>query len=308
MKLLDLYNARIVLARTLNEVNEIHIAFANSITPSEAVYLHGNLFVAGKHKAPALRADSRFTPAQLRDGARLWIDQLRATLADVGKSRTELFRRHELHDAVVLFSADRRKARRNLVLSFTGANQRLMMPIATFLQNFDCRTTDILYVRDSSRQGYRNGIPKLADDMAEIGPALLQLIDIAPYQRRVSIGVSAGGLPGLVAALRLGLDATLVCGGSSPLRGQFDRPDQPAFAEKLRGWREAAPEVRVVAAFGAQEPEDERAVEDLERCVAGTEPCRVALEGVEVKHNLLYKLSSAGKLAEFFDGKLGLMG
>ncbi|RYG95741.1 MAG: hypothetical protein EON57_16195, partial [Alphaproteobacteria bacterium] len=204
MKLLELYNARIVEARTLNEVNQMHIALGNSLTPTEVVYLHGSLFAKGKHKPPALRPDSRFTSAQLEENGRLWIDQLRATLKDVGKSRTELYRRHDLHDAVVLFSADRRKPRRNLVVALTGANQRLMMPLATFLQNFDSGTTDVLYVRDSSRQGYRGGIPGLADDIAGIGPALSSLIDMAAYQKRVSVGVSAGGLPGLVAALRLG--------------------------------------------------------------------------------------------------------
>jgi len=306
MKLLDLYNARIGEAHTLNEVNQTHIAFANSLTPTEVVYLQGNLFAAGKHKFPSLRPDCRFTLAQLQESGRLWIDQLRASLTEIGKPRTELYRRHDLHDAVVLFSADRRTPRRNVVVAFTGANQRLMMPISTFLQNFDGRATDILYVRDSSRQGYRNGIPDLADDMAEIGPALTKLIDVARYQWRASIGVSAGGLPALVTGLRLEFDATLVCGGSSPERGQFDRPGQPKFGDRLRQWREAAPLVPVTVGYGAQDAADESAAADIARCVSGAEVERIALDGVEVKHNFLYKLSAAALLTAFVSEKLGL--
>jgi len=124
MNLLELYNSRITQANTLNEVSQIHIAFANSLTPTEVVFLHGNLFAVGKHKAPSLRPGCRFTLTQLQEAGRLWIDQHRAVLAEIGKSRIELYRRYELHDAVVLFSADRKAPRRNLVISLTGANQR----------------------------------------------------------------------------------------------------------------------------------------------------------------------------------------
>lgn len=306
MNLLELYNARIAEATSINEVNQIHIALANSLTPTEIVFLHGNLFAGAKHKPPKLRAGTRFTLPQLQEAGRFWIDQHRAMLTEIGKPRIELFRRYELHDAVVLFSADRKTPRRNLVVSLTGANQRLMMPISGYLQNFDGKTTDILYVRDSSRQGFRRGIPNLTDDMAEIGPALTGLLDFAPYQRKVSVGVSAGGIPGLVMGLRLGLDATLVCGGSSPERGQFDEAGQPGLGDRLRAWRAASPETRVVVGYGAQDEKDESAAAEIEQCVAGAEVERIALDGVEVKHNFLYKLSVAGLLPAFMADKLGL--
>jgi hypothetical protein len=305
MNLLELYNSRIAQANSINEVNQMHIAFANSLTPTEIVYLHGNLFT-GKHKAPALRPGGRVTLPQLQENARQWIDQHRAVLNEVGKSRIELYRRYELHDAVVLFSADRKAPRRNLVIALTGANQRLMMPISTFLQNFDGKTTDILYVRDSSRQGFRGGIPGLADDMPEVGPELTKLFDMSAYKRRVSLGVSAGGLPSLVVALRLKLDATLVCGGSSPLRGQFDQPGQPKIGERLREWREASPQTRVTLGYGAQDPADEAAATELAECVTGAEVERIAIDGAEVKHNFLYKLSEAGLLSAFAADRLGL--
>lgn len=306
MNLLDLYNARIAEATSINEVNQMHIAFANSLTPTEIVLLHGNLFASSKHKPPKLRPGVRFTQAQLQEAGRFWIDQHRAMLSEIGKPRIELYRRYELHDAVVLFSADRKSPRRNLVVSLTGANQRLMMPIAGYLQNFDGKTTDILYVRDSSRQGFRGGIPNLTDDMAEIGPALTKLVDFGPYERKVSVGVSAGGIPGLVLALRLGLAATLVCGGSSPVRGQFDEPGQRKLGDRLREWRDESPETRVVLSYGAQDEKDETSAAELAECIPGAEVDRIALEGVEVKHNLLYKLSAAGLLPAYLTEKLGL--
>lgn len=308
MNLLELYNARIVEANSLNEVNQIHIALANSLTPTELVYLHGNLFAGSKHKAPKLRPTSRFTLVQLQEAGRLWIDQHRAMLAEIGKPRIETYRRYQLHDAVVLFSTDRKVPRRNLVVSLTGANQRMMMPIAGYLQNFEGKTTDILYVRDSSRQGYRGGIPSLADDMVEIGPAVAKLFDMRPYERRTSLGVSAGGMPALVAALRLGLDATLVCGGSSPARGQFDEPGQPKLGDRLREWRSASPQTRVVLGYGAQDERDATGAAEIAACVTGAEVERIALDGVEVKHNFLYKLSAAGLLSAFMADRLGLAG
>lgn len=306
MNLLDLYDTRIVEAGSLNEVNQMHIALANSLTPTEIVFLHGNLFTS-KHKPPKLRPGCRFTLEQLKEAGRQWIDQHRAVLAEIGKPRIELFRRYELHDAVVLFSTDRKSPRRNLVVSLTGANQRLMMPISTYLQNFDGKTTDILYVRDSSRLGYRGGIPNLAGDMTEIGAALTQLIDFAPYRRKVAVGVSAGGLPSLVMALRLGLDAVLVCGGSSPERGQFEEPGKPRFPDRLRAWRAGSPATRVVVGYGAQDEKDEVAAAEIAACVEGAEVERIALDGVEVKHNFVYKLSAAGLLPAFMTEKLGLV-
>jgi hypothetical protein len=111
-----------------------------------------------------------------------------------------------------------------------------------------------------------------------------------------------------VLALRLGLDATLVCGGSSPERGQIEGVGRPKLGDRLRQWREASPHTRVVVGYGAQDENDETSATEIAKCVAGAEVERVALDGVEVKHNFLYKLSVAGLLPAFMADRLGLAG
>lgn len=91
-------------------------------------------------------------------------------------------------------------------------------------------------------------------------------------------------------------------------RGQLEVPGRPKLGDRLRQWREVSPHTRVVVGYGAQDGNDEGAAAEIAQCVTGAEVERVALDGVEVKHNFLYKLSVAGFLPAFMADRLGLSG
>jgi hypothetical protein len=101
------------------------------------------------------------------------------------------------------------EARRTLVVAFTGAAFRLMLPIAVVLQNLDADRHDLLLLFDRARTQFLGGLPALV-------AALDRLADFRRYQRLVCLGTSAGGLPALYAAIEARAARGVSVGGSVP--------------------------------------------------------------------------------------------
>ena len=156
--MLEHYNALLKKVITANDVNRIHIAFGNTVTPAEAVELKESLFVPGVHLLPEFRPEIKVTPDYIKAEGRLWIDQLFDGLHVIGKPDPEPFRRHDLRKSVTLFTDGGDRAGKSLLITLPGSNDRLMMPIPAFLQNLNASATDVLFIRDGTRSDYTAGL------------------------------------------------------------------------------------------------------------------------------------------------------
>lgn len=299
------YNQLLSQCRSVNDLNRIHIAFGNTMTPSEVLELEETLFVEGPYQVPTLRDDRAFSDDELRRIARIWIEGERADLKNVRKPLAEPFLRRDIRKSVTLYHNGEGASGRTLLIAFAGGNHRMMMPIPTLLQNLPAKSTDVLMVRDGTRSGYTSGLDGLAPSIEELGSAIPKMLDISQYDRLLGLGVSAGGLPIVLVALQMNFEAVLACGPGSPSREKWQRPGLPSPLETIRAAALDGSSRRITIAYGAQSETDRAAAMEI----GGNIPIamvEVSVPDRDVKHNVLHPLSMAGELPKFFEEHLGI--
>jgi hypothetical protein len=302
--MLKLYDELAGRARTMNQINLLHISLGNTITPSEAVFLYENLFRPGVHQMPALHADRTFTDNEFARAARDWIDKLMVDLRTIQKVDPEPFGRRDLRESVTLFTDGGPSADKTLLVTLPGGNFRLMMPIPTFLQNINAAKTDVLVIRDGTKSSYTAGLEGLAGSIGELGAGIRSLLDIEGYKRLAGIGVSAGALPIALVATQLDFDAVLCCGAGSPYHSKWENSaaSPPAI---LREAARSGFNRRVVIAYGAHSAADATSAAEISELLT-VEAVEVSVDDFQIEHNILHPLSTRRLLGEFFERHLGL--
>ncbi len=304
MALLETHDGLLSQCKTENDLNRVHIAFGNTMTPSEVIELEETIFV-DSYQVPPLHPGASFTLEQLRALSRTWIETLRDDLKSADKPVVEPFMRRDIRKSVTLYTDGNEPAGKTLLITLCGANHRIMMPIPTFLQNTSAATTDVLFIRDGTRSGYRAGLEGLAPAIEELGAAIPGLLDTSAYRRLVGIGVSAGGLPVLMLALQMNFDAVLVCGGGSPNDPRWNRPGRPSPADTISEAGLEDRKLNITVAYGVDNPADREYAKDIAACI-GITAVEVGLADVEVGHNILYPLARRGMLPAFLSQHLGI--
>ena len=303
--MLEHYNDLIGQCRTINDVNRVHIAFGNTITPQEALLLHRTLFIDGLHSPPASHPDRMFGDAELKASARDWVDRLREAHDLIRKPIVEPFMRRDIRKSVTLYTDGGVPEEKTLLLTLPGANHRLMMPIASFLQNLPARSTDVVLIRDGTRSEFRGGLHGISDSLEGLAAGLPDLLGMSRYRRRSGLGVSAGGLPILIIGLQLGFDSVLASGAGSPFHPKWQRPGFPTVAERLRAGSVDGRLKHVVVIHGAQSQRDGESARDIASCI-DAKVLPISYPGIDVQHNALYPMSIHGDRAAFLVRQLRL--
>jgi hypothetical protein len=126
---------------------------------------------------------------------------------------------------VTLYTADIGScAEKTLIIGFTGNFHRLMLPLPVLLGCMNPTLYDVVVLRDFSRRFFSMGIPGLGADFFQALQNLRNHVDPAAYRNCVALGTSSGGLPAVLAAIRLELHRGVSIGGL----------DFPQFVAKLR--------------------------------------------------------------------------
>jgi hypothetical protein len=249
---LRLYHKRIARCRTPNQVNRIHIALDNYMTPAEARYFRA-----------ALGAEPAESPG------REWISRLADAMPTNIVRPIEFERRGLLKGVTHYTAAGTSPDRKTLLIAFTGAFHRLMLPTPWLLDCLNPVLYDVVLLRDFSRVAYAAGIPGLGGDFATALANLRSLVDPRAYRSAISIGTSAGGLPAILAAIHLRLNKAIAI-GPQPLgrvaallqkNGLSDEPYSTLLASRPQPF----PEVLLVCA--AENPDDVAAAASLQQRV-----------------------------------------
>jgi len=310
-----LYRRLVSRCTTINQINRVHIALENRLSPLEADVLRHSL-------RPKCHLLSRATMALRRlvlksaarpfratqiEQAREWMGQLAALAAPSGKRHPEGFQRRRIRRNVVLYSDGGAPADKTLAIAFTGSRQRLMMPVSVFLQHLDARRVEVVLLRDSWRDGYhayRHGIPGVGGSIETLLDALPHLLSFGRYRKVVAVGTSGGGFPAVLAAFRLELDAVVSFGGNGPDDPRWVATDGSTGRQRVVRYRDAcAKPPRVFLAFGQDCPQDRERAEALADAIP-SRLCPVGDPTTEVGHTVAYALARQGKLTEFLQSTI----
>jgi hypothetical protein len=184
-----LYRRRISRCRTENQLNRIHIALENYMTPAEV-----------RHFAAAVAGDAAESPS------RRWIAALAGAMP-VNRVRPVEFERKAILRGVTRYTGDAGSTdQKTLIIGFAGRFLRLMSPLPWVLDCLNPALYDVVVLRDFSRLSFALGIPGLGGDIFETLSNLRKHVDPRAYRNAIALGTSGGGAPAVMAAILLNLD------------------------------------------------------------------------------------------------------
>lgn len=170
-------------------------------------------------------AEALLTPGELAGLGRLasfppvvraWIVML-SEMAGLGDAPPQRYLRQALHPHLTMFADPAApRARKRLIIGFTGARGRLMLPAAAILQRLPSERYDLALIEDVSRDNFLNGIEGYAGNTLDLAKALVRDLDPRAYIRTFCCGVSLGGFAALRAAIVIRADRGISVGGRFP--------------------------------------------------------------------------------------------
>lgn len=202
--IVDWYLGEIAGCRTLNQFNRVHIHIAVYFTPAETCEIIDGVRARGIPLAPEARQWHQKTDEQLRAGGR----------------RVMPYERSVVAPGAMMYAAPgtpEERARRTLVIAFTGNAHRLGMPLATFLQHCPGEDYEFLVLFDRARRFYLAGVDGLGANLPSSIDAIRARVDPSRYRRALTFGTSGGGLATVWAAVQLELPRAVSVGGSTPV-------------------------------------------------------------------------------------------
>lgn len=281
-----LYRRRISRCRTENELNRIHIALENHMTPAEVRYFRA-----------ALAGDAADSPS------RQWIARLGGFMP-INKVRPVEFERKGIFKGVTRYTADVGSAdQKTLIIGLAGRFHRLMSPTPWFLDCLNPTLYDVIVLRDFSRLSYALGIPGLGGDFFEVLSNLRRHVDTRAYRNAISLGTSGGGVPAVLAAIVLNLNRGISIGAQDFRRvavqlktlGLSDEP----YAALLASRPHPFPELVLVC--GGDHSDDAAAATALQKLV----PAHLWKVKNCAKHGVLTWHHARGTLPAFLAKVLG---
>ncbi len=290
----DLYARLTRHCVTVNQLNRVHIALENWLTP-----------IALEAIARSAASGGEVWRDRWSGERQAWVANLGQLCRRGGVGHPQGFRKQCLARGLALYtSREKIPGDKRLLVCFTGLAGRMMIPLPVFLQHVDATCTDVIVVRYPKPDGYRCGMPGIAEGFVALLRALLTFVPPVAYVAKATIGVSGGGIPAVALAMMAQFDAALAFGVGNPdderwrtvlpdgLAGMLDRHGQgktPATRITLAHGKDAKTDVIAATVVAAQVSA---------RIVA------IAHQASPVGHACVHPLVAAGQLRSFLDRAL----
>lgn len=241
--------------------------------------------------------------AELPAPAHDWLDKLSGLMfGEIAEPRE--YARTKIASQVWFYGADASRsgqapARPDLLVCFCGLWQRLMSPISTILQHVDASRCDVVVLTDPSKRAFFHGIDGYAESFDAILSRLGDDVALDGYEAVKCFGTSAGGLPAIAAASRLGAERAVSVGGREA------RTYAPAMARHGIApddfCREFAiqPQDRTsyICVYPAEHEADRAGAEHYEHALGAV---RIPVLGTG-QHTLLFEFLKKHRLGSFLD-------
>lgn len=294
--------------RSLNQLNAVHISLETRMTPLEVTALWSGLTreprqdwpVRTRHwllrraaKLPLFSktalSSSLVIERRMRAHSKSWISEQRRRLGFASRETPAPFVRRRVRYGLSMFESEAGgRQGKTLLICFSGNGRRMMMATPVFLQHIDAHAADVAYLRTEQHHGYRAGVRGVADDLEQTIVALGPLLDVQAYKRVATMGTSGGGLPAILAGLRLGADAVLAAGPNNPNDRRWDQladaQGAAALFGRFTGRSARVPDVHLV--HGANNERDAEAARVIASCIE----VRSITSVPDAEHGCLYQL------------------
>lgn len=185
---------------------------------------------------------------------------------------------------------------RTLVVSFAGRAMRLLAPTYGILCALDPRTTDLLLLRDPTRQHYLSGVAGIGGTIEAVARWADEYARSHGYARVVAFGTSSGGIPAICTALLNRWQRVLAVGADQV---SLHRHLEHLLTQCAALMPDAG--TKVLLAYSGQRERDRLGAAEI----AALLPAAQELPDQRFHdHALLYRLQERGELGAFFDDHL----
>lgn len=221
-------------ARTLNQLNKIHIQLENRMTPFErdVMFLAVTAFLRRSIAWRLFfRVYKRLTQmeishpwlrrkADIIESSRAWRRRLKMNSASADMVASETWSRTPIVPGTYLYA--RTDVRSPLLIaSFTGSSLRMMVALPEYLSALSGVKGDVLLIGKNRRRTYKSGVPGFGSSLVESIERLSDYVGSLGYQRIVVIGTSAGGVPAILAAPHMSAERVVALGPGGALPTQM---------------------------------------------------------------------------------------
>jgi hypothetical protein len=270
---------------------DVPAALAACVTTAD----HYRLQIEAENLLAPLEVDA-LREAGLDPPARVWVDRLWQSSMLVAKPLKPFLRR-DLGANATCYEGPGASEGRILVVCFTGAGLRPMMPVAPFLQALPAERCDVLVLRDPDRNSFLHGVPGYAPDFPALAARIAADVPSGRHAGWRAFGTSAGGAAALTLGAHVGAPLALSLGGGHPIGLAARLPARRLDHAMLdRAVAAAPPGTRLVCAHGLDCAKDAVRSRLLAMAVRGTV---LEVEGVH-EHAVLNGLLRLGTLPRFF--------
>ena len=183
------------MKKTLADYFKEHIEFENTASPYEAIN-----FIRNE------RNKNYFS--------QFFLDKTEKLILDASE-KIRLFVRHKISTNVFFYNSD--NINKKILICFCGNANRVMMPVAVFLQYIDEKIYDVLVLMDPSKLCYHSGIPDFGFTLKESVNKLSDIISEKKYEQVYTFGTSGGGCASLYIGAYLNAKKAISVGGRHPL-------------------------------------------------------------------------------------------
>ncbi len=232
----------------------------------------------------------------------LWFDRIEDWARRSGKNDVEPFSRRRLMPGIMAYDGPGQSRDKTLLICMTGRSFRMMVPISILLQHLPAASFDVLVFRDPLKNGYRTGIRGLGSNLEELIGGIDRLIPHDRYQRVVTLGVSAGGLPALLVCMTLQFSKGIAISGNSP-----DDPRWQGYGGGLHRTlanliEQPGYDPNLLVMYGADHVADRESARRLaELLPAQLLEVRSDAAGLDIGHNVLYPILAQSRLGDFLE-------
>lgn len=288
-------------AKTDNEFRKLQKSLADRFCPLDWSYLHAHLAekynlersFSGKIKQTFFSVIGKTGFSEKRDVEREFVMQYRNAHEAISKTGPAAFTRRTNTHGISHFVHPYNEQNRLLII-WTGAHRRPMMPLHTFLQAVWDFNLDVLVLRARPNLGYTTGVMGLGDTLTKAIDALCEFSTKRGYSNVYVIGMSMGTPPALFSSVKLGARNCLLAGPLDPRLGYNDEFN--LFLDELRAQENI---LRVNAVVGELSPKDSAVADYLSSLLGSTK-----LVTLGAAHNPLWALARKGELVDWLNQHL----
>lgn len=329
--MIDLYNRITQNCKSINMLNMVHIKLENYMTPEQFVLLKNSLRISelpvkqdlisvakkilkknikntipgfynrlslGKKEMVLSFKSGHPVQTMPQNQTITWIQDLDSYFSKIKKVNPEPYIKKRIDRYTYLFTSKYFKHVPNsktLLVCFTGNANRMMMPVCVFLQNLNAQNTDVIFLKDPGKNGYRHGVAGYDNSFVDMLDRLSSL-PFKNYKRVIGLGTSGGGIPVLLMSLKYEFDAVMAVSARSPNDVGYIKAlgkEMKCFVRDVSKNTQKIPRIYLV--YGANSSVDK----DFAYLWKEILPASILKETENAPHNALLPLIKNGQFADF---------